>query len=126
MKNIFKYPAQVLLPIKNYLKGREEKIVERKERIKGEDPFNKDDRMANNIATDAGAAKKFEHEKSVAVRGVLDKTLINIRKALTKIKIGKYGFCEECGEMIDTDRLSVDPAVSLCVKCANKKNKKSE
>lgn len=121
MKNIFKYPAKVLLPIKKYLKGREEKIVGRKEKIKDADPFSKDDRMANNTATDAGAAKKFEHEKSVAVRGELDKTLINIRKALTKIKIGKYGFCDECGEMIDTDRLSVDPAVSNCVKCANKK-----
>ena len=125
MKNIFKYPAKVLLPIKNYLKGKEKKIVKRKKKIKDADPFVKDDRMANNTATDAGAAKKFEHEKSVAVRGELDKTLINIRKALTKIKIGKYGFCEECGEMIDTDRLSVDPAASNCVKCA-KNNKKSE
>lgn len=126
MKNIFKYPAKVLLPIKNHLKGKEKKIIDRKKRVKDADPFAKDDRMSNNTATDAGAAKKFEHEKSVAVSSELDKTLINIRKALTKIKIGKYGFCEKCGGMIDTDRLSVDPAVSTCVKCANKNNKKGE
>ena len=120
MNNIFKYPAKVLLPIKNYLKTREEKILNRKKELSESDPFNNEDRMTDNIATDAGAAKKFEHEKSVAVSSELDKTLINIRKALAKIKIGKYGFCDGCGEMIDTDRLSVDPAISMCVKCANK------
>lgn len=54
----------------------------------------------------------------------IDKTLINIRKALTKIKIGNYGQCENCGRLIDTDRLAIDPSASLCVSCQKNSKKK--
>ena len=123
MKQTVKYPARVLSPIKKYLKDREKKLLQRKKEYKASDPFNDADRLKDSIATDAGAAKKFEHEKNVAVSSELDKTLINIKKALTKIKLGKYGLCEQCGKMIDTDRLSVDPTALTCVECAKKNSK---
>jgi len=30
---------------------------------------------------------------------------------------GKYGICDKCGEMIDTDRLAVRPEATVCMTC---------
>ena len=46
-----------------------------------------------------------------------------IKKALKRVKIGKYGICEECGKMINTDRLAVFPEATLCITCEKKKEK---
>jgi len=40
------------------------------------------------------------------------------------IKIGKYGICEDCGQMIDTDRLIIYPETTLCAKDAAKREGK--
>ncbi|KKR63523.1 MAG: hypothetical protein UU02_C0023G0001, partial [Candidatus Woesebacteria bacterium GW2011_GWA1_40_43] len=37
------------------------------------------------------------------------------------IKLGKYGICEECGQMIDTERLIAFPEATLCAKDAAKR-----
>ncbi len=42
-----------------------------------------------------------------------------IQAALARIESGDYGWCLECGEAINPKRLEVDPAVSLCIDCAN-------
>ncbi|MFC1653271.1 TraR/DksA family transcriptional regulator [Patescibacteria group bacterium] len=120
MNQIVKYPAKVLLPIKKFLEDRQKKLLKQKEEIKKNDPINDADRL-NSAATDARAAGRFGHERSVAVGSELDKMLISVKKSLTKIKIGKYGLCDECGGMIDTDRLAIDPSAQKCVNCAKKK-----
>jgi len=58
-----------------------------------------------------------------AVKKAYDRTIIQIRKALSRIKIGKYGVCERCGKFIDTDRLMVLPETTLCVDCEKKREK---
>ena len=40
-----------------------------------------------------------------------------IDNALTQIKKGKYGVCENCGRKINKQRLMAIPFVSLCLKC---------
>lgn len=47
--------------------------------------------------------------------------LKQIATALKRIEEDEYGWCEECGEAISEQRLEFDPAVSLCIDCANKK-----
>ena len=47
--------------------------------------------------------------------------IISVRKALSRVKLGKYGICEECGQMIDTSRLMIYPEATLCAKDAAKK-----
>ena len=37
-----------------------------------------------------------------------------ITAALARIAAGTYGFCEECGEQIERDRLEVNPAAATC------------
>jgi len=40
------------------------------------------------------------------------------REALDRMADGEYGYCLECGELIVEGRLSIDPAATMCVKCA--------
>lgn len=44
--------------------------------------------------------------------------LKNIALALQRIEEEEYGYCQGCGEPIDTRRLDFDPANALCIKCA--------
>ena len=53
----------------------------------------------------------------------MERGIIQTRKALSRIKIGKYGICEDCGQMIDTDRLMIYPEATLCAKDARKREK---
>lgn len=83
-----------------------------------EDPFTDFGRINNNAAVDAEAAEELGHERVSALKLEIDKTLIRIRKALTRIKLGRYGTCVKCKKLIDTDRLAIDPTADHCVECA--------
>jgi len=96
------------------------KAKRRRFQIEKEDPF-VDGRSENFASPDTTAAEQFGHARIEAVKGELDKKIIQVRKALSRIKIGKYGICENCGEMIDTDRLVIYPETTFCVKCERKK-----
>ena len=41
--------------------------------------------------------------------------------ALQRLAAGEYGFCLRCDELIAVDRLHVDPAATLCIRCASEK-----
>jgi DnaK suppressor protein len=40
--------------------------------------------------------------------------------ALARLEAGTYGICQECGQVIDPDRLEVVPSAVLCVDCQRK------
>ncbi|PKM29713.1 MAG: molecular chaperone DnaK [Gammaproteobacteria bacterium HGW-Gammaproteobacteria-11] len=44
--------------------------------------------------------------------------LQRLRHALQRMADEDYGFCRECDEAIAPGRLKIDPAVTLCIKCA--------
>lgn len=44
--------------------------------------------------------------------------LKNIAAALTRIDAGEYGRCRSCEQAIARKRLELDPAASLCIRCA--------
>jgi len=118
------FPKNLTEPIKRALSREEEKLKERKKKLDKEDPFKDPGRVLDNAAIDTDASEQFGHINVVGLRKEIDKTLIQIRKALTRIKVGKYGTCESCGKMIDTDRLMIFPAATKCVSCEKKKTKK--
>lgn len=119
-----RFPKKVLKPIENFLKREEKKLEQRKKGLSTEDPFENPERVNDNAATDTDAAEQVGHERISALKGEIDKGLINVRKTLTKIKIGKYGSCEKCGNLINTDRLAANPTAAFCIKCQKKKLKK--
>ncbi|PIW07053.1 hypothetical protein COW38_03530 [Candidatus Collierbacteria bacterium CG17_big_fil_post_rev_8_21_14_2_50_45_7] len=44
--------------------------------------------------------------------------LARVRQAMKRVDDGTYGKCTKCGNMINTDRLGIDPTADLCVECA--------
>lgn len=114
------FPTKILQPLKNQLRSEENKLKKRRQELEAEDPFNDNDRVINNAAVDTDAAEESGHDRVAALKLEVDKTLINIRKTLTKIKLGRFGLCDNCHQLIDTDRLAIDPTVSLCIRCAAK------
>lgn len=120
-QNIF--PSQILKPIVKFLHLEEKKLEERKKSFDKADPFSNTDRLSDNAAVDTDADEQFTHARIEAMKKEVDRKLINIKKALAQIKIGKYGICENCGKMIDTDRLMVKPEATLCVICEKEKER---
>ncbi|HWA51714.1 MAG TPA: TraR/DksA C4-type zinc finger protein [Patescibacteria group bacterium] len=116
-----KFPSSVLRPVQTFLQDQLHVLDRQKKNLKEEDPFSNHARADDNAALDTEAEEQFGHATTSALREQIDKKRIEIRKALTRIKLGKYGICENCGKMIDTDRLMVYPQASLCVSCEKKK-----
>lgn len=118
------YPKLVLQPIWDYLKKLESDLLHRKKQIAREDPFADATRLNDNASLDTEAAEQLGHEQSAAMSSETEGILSRVRGAMKRIDDGSYGKCRECGEMIDTDRLGIDPTADLCVKCAKKVVKK--
>lgn len=117
------FPKNITEPIARFLRIEERKLSKTKKNLEKEDPFKDPARVSDNAAIDVEAAEQFGHTNVEGLRREIDRKLIQVRKALTRIKVGKYGTCEICGEMIDTDRLIVFPSATVCVKCEKKKAK---
>ena len=118
------FPKNVLTKINSYLLARRRDLEGQMARLKKEDPFeDKADRLLDRASDDSEAQTKAGHERVEAIKRQLNLGLIETRKALTKIKVGKYGICENCGKMIDTDRLAAMPTATLCFNCEKKKEK---
>lgn len=116
VKASVQFPSNVLEPLLNYLRGEEKRLVKVKVSLKKEDPFKGRKREDDN-SVDADVAEQVDHDRVFAIRNEITRSLINIRKTLTRIKIGRYGTCERCGQMIDTDRLAIKPTAEFCVAC---------
>ena|SRR3990170_4225312 len=123
-KNIApRFPATVLAPVAQFLQGKLATLKKRKREIAKEDPFKDPARVTDNAAPDTEADEQFGHARTSAISKEISKRIIQVRKALTRVKVGKYGICEECGQMIDTDRLIIYPEATLCAKDAAKREK---
>ena len=118
-----KFPSNLLTPVARFLTARLHTLEKRKKEISKEDPFSDPSRVDDNAAPDTEADEQFGHARTSALKNEISKNIIGVRKALTRIKIGKYGICEECGAMIDTDRLIAFPEAVLCKKDAAKHEK---
>ena len=117
---VITFPKKLLEPIRDFLSREEKKLEKRKKVLEKEDPFEDTRRLTDNAASDADAAEQSGHERVTALKRGVDRKLIQVKKALSRIKIGKYGTCEKCGRMIDTDRLMIYPEATICVQCKKK------
>ena len=118
-----KFPSNILNPISDFLTSRLHTLEKRKKEISKEDPFADPSRVDDNAAPDIEADEQFGHARTSAIKKEISKNIIGVRKALTRIKIGKYGICEECGQMIDTARLVAFPEATLCTRDAKKRER---
>lgn len=117
------YPKDVVEPVKEYLNDKLTTLERKKKQLDAADPITDKSAANDDAAIDADASVQVGHMQVSAVRRTYDRTIIQVRKALTMIKLGKYGICERCGQMIDTDRLMIMPETTLCVSCETKREK---
>jgi len=99
-KAIVAFPSKLLNPIGKFLQARLKLLEKRRKDIQEEDPFQNVSRITDNAAPDADAAEQFGHARTSAIREQIERKMIQTKKALARVKIGKYGICEVCKEMI--------------------------
>lgn len=120
-KNTVSFPKKLLLPIKRFLEGEVIKLGKRRKKIKEADPFSDESRTTEN-SLEEDVDEQIGHFNAEIKAGFVAKQIVQLRKALTRIKLGKYGHCEKCGHMIKTDRLAVRPETTVCIDCEKEKN----
>ncbi len=123
-KNKISFPATVLTPIVRFLRGEEKKLKTSRKELKMQDPFILGNREDDN-SVDADVAENVEHDRSFALRRQVNRSIVAIRKTLTRIKLGKYGICASCGKMIDTDRLAIRLTAEYCIDCEKQRESKT-
>ena len=58
-----------------------------------------------------------EYSNLLPIEHSLELKLVEVKKALDRIKKKKYGKCEICGKDISLERLKVFPEAKNCIKC---------
>ena len=117
-------PKDFLNQIKKRLKGEEERLVKEEKELEEQDPFMAPERDVGNQEFVEEAGEEIGHERVEVEKGIVRRLLADTRAALARLKIGKYGVCEKCGEYIDRARLKVAPHVRYCLKCEKAKEGK--
>jgi DnaK suppressor protein len=65
----------------------------------------------------------MEREKTFLFASREGKFLNYLDDALKRIEKGEYGFCLDCGNLIDKERLEAVPHAQLCIKCKLKRGR---
>jgi DnaK suppressor protein len=65
----------------------------------------------------------MEREKTFLFASREGKFLNYLDDALKRIDKGVYGFCTDCGSLIDKERLEAVPHAQLCIKCKMKRGR---
>jgi len=66
---------------------------------------------------DENASEIEEYADNLAIENNLETQLKEVCSALEKIANGGYGFCENCQQKINPERLLAYPAAKTCIKC---------
>jgi DnaK suppressor protein len=47
-----------------------------------------------------------------------------LARALDRLELGRYGFCEDCGEAIAAERMEFAPETTTCVDCQGRRDRR--
>lgn len=47
-----------------------------------------------------------------------------LARALDRLALGRYGFCEDCGEAIAAERMEFAPETTTCVSCQGRRDRR--
>lgn len=65
-----------------------------------------------------GSTLAFERQHAAALLEQAREQLAAVDAALVRIRTGRYGLCDQCGQPIGKDRLAARPAALTCIRCA--------
>ncbi|HEY6312589.1 MAG TPA: TraR/DksA C4-type zinc finger protein [Streptosporangiaceae bacterium] len=68
-----------------------------------------------------GATLAFERQHAAALLDQARERLAAIDAALDRVRDGRYGVCDRCGQPIGDDRLAARPAALTCIRCAERR-----
>lgn len=115
------FPSDVLNSLRKHLEEDKRKTVTRIEELSAQDPFSDPDRTNDNAASDSDAKEESSHDRFAAMLDEQHSHLTDIDAALSRVSDGSYGYCANCKQMIDTDRLAILPTAILCLTCERTK-----
>lgn len=109
--------------IKKYLLRQERELDRNLKKIEEDDPA-KSPSLAESSEPGTDSYIAESHTKRIILKDQLVKMRDTIRLTLSKIKIGTYGKCDNCGNWIEEERLKAMPTANLCLSCSKKSSKK--
>jgi len=115
------FPSDVLNDLRKHLEEEKMRTNDRIAQLSAQDPFSDPGRANDNAASDSEASEESSHDRFAAMGDELKASLSDIDAALLRVADGTYGFCTNCQEMIDTDRLAILPTATLCLSCEQTK-----
>ena len=68
-----------------------------------------------------GATVAFERQHVAALLDQARQDVALMDAALRRLREGRYGLCESCGEPIGAERLAARPAATTCIRCASRR-----
>jgi len=83
------------------------------------DNLQKDLRKAHSRDSGEQAVERENDEVVMELRDETKQELSQVNNALKKIQLGSYGLCEQCGKVINPERLAALPYSTLCIECAS-------
>jgi len=78
-----------------------------------------DDRETFPDPTDR-ATLESERNFTLRIRDRERRLISKIKEALSRLELGTFGICEECGEDISYKRLKARPVTTRCISCKQK------
>ena len=69
-----------------------------------------------------GTTEAVERISSTAAARSIATTLAEVDRALEKVDEGTYGLCDDCGQLIASERLEAMPSATLCVTCSARRS----
>lgn len=109
------FPSEVLEGLRLHLEEEKKRLHAQMNDLLAQDPFTNTDRASDKAASDTEASDESSHDRFTAMVDELKAKLSDVDGALARIADGTYGFCTVCGDMIDTDRLSIIPTATVCL-----------
>ncbi|MBI3342792.1 TraR/DksA family transcriptional regulator [Candidatus Gottesmanbacteria bacterium] len=118
------FPSDILDQVRIALEEEKSRVAARVTELSAQDPFANPERVNDNAASDTEASEESNHDRYAAMVDELKARVWALDEALMRVGSGTYGYCVNCGAMIDTDRLAVVPTATLCLSCEAKRKKR--
>jgi RNA polymerase-binding transcription factor DksA len=105
--------------LKNKLLAKDKRLKTEQKILVQEDPYMEPDRdVSNGENMDEALLEDQKKEETDILSTSITKMQIQVRRALAKMRIGRYGTCEVCGKPIDKARLEIYPEATTCLEHA--------
>lgn len=113
-------PKEFIDFIRRQLQRKEKELQTAQSTLMKEDPYLESGRTEGNSEyMDEAILEDTRKSVTDARMNIVQGMLLQVKKALAAIKIGKYGICEVCGEPIDKARLKAYPQATTCLEHAD-------